>query len=115
MNEGGILFIDEFDSKFHSLLTKKIVELFNSNTNNKGQLIFITHDTNLLSSKLLRRDQISFANKDKYGSSHFYSLAEFKGVRSLTSYENDYMHGKFGAIPSLGDFEDIFIEDGQEN
>tara|TARA_R110002096_G_C14600434_1_gene722657 strand:- start:526 stop:1806 length:1281 start_codon:yes stop_codon:yes gene_type:complete len=115
LNEGGILFIDEFDSRFHSLLTKKIVELFNSKTNNKGQLIFITHDTNLLSSKLLRRDQISFANKDKYGSSHFYSLAEFKGVRSLTSYENDYMHGKFGAIPSLGDFEDIFIEDGQEN
>jgi len=118
LNNGGVLFIDEFDSRFHSLLTKKIVELYNSKSNSKGQLIFITHDTNLLSSKLLRRDQISFANRDKYGCSHFYSLAEFKGVRSSSSYENDYIHGKFGAIPSLGDFEEFFIEDnyhGQEN
>jgi len=111
LNTGGVLFIDEFDSRFHSLLTKKIVELFNSKTNTKGQLIFITHDTNLLSSKLLRRDQISFANRDKFGISHFYSLAEFKGVRSTSSYENDYIHGKYGAIPSLNDFEEFFIED----
>ena len=116
LNEGGLLFIDEFDSRFHSLLTKKIVELFNSKSNNKGQLIFITHDTNLLSSKLLRRDQISFASRDRYGASHFYSLAEFKGVRSSSSYENDYIHGKYGAIPSLNDFEEFFIEEnGKEN
>lgn len=117
LNNGGVLFIDEFDSRFHSLLTKKIIELFNSPSNTKGQLIFITHDTNLLSSSLLRRDQISFATRDKYGLSHFYSLAEFKGVRSSKSYENDYIHGKFGAIPDLGDFEEIFLEDnnGEEN
>ncbi|WP_339837258.1 ATP-binding protein [uncultured Maribacter sp.] len=111
MNNGGVLFIDEFDSRFHSLLTKKIVELFNSESNKKGQLVFITHDTNLLSSELLRRDQISFASRDKFGASHFYSLAEFKGVRSSKSYENDYIHGKFGAIPSLNDFEELFLED----
>jgi len=113
LSNGGLLFIDEFDSRFHSLLTKKIVELFNSKSNSKAQLIFITHDTNLLSSKLLRRDQISFASRDKYGVSHFYSLAEFKGVRSSSSYENDYIHGKYGAIPSLNDFEEFFVtEDG---
>lgn len=111
LNEGGVLFIDEFDSRFHSLLTKKIIELFNSDSNKKGQLIFVTHDTNLLSSALLRRDQISFATRDKYGVSHFYSLAEFKGVRSSKSYENDYVHGKFGAIPDLGDFEEVFLEE----
>lgn len=110
LNNGGVLFIDEFDSRFHSLLTKKIVELFNSASNAKGQLIFITHDTNLLSSKLLRRDQISFASRDKFGVSHFYSLAEFKGVRSSSSYENDYIHGKYGAIPSLNDFGDFFTD-----
>ena len=116
LNDGGLLFIDEFDSRFHSLLTKKIIELFNSKSNHKGQLIFITHDTNLLSSKLLRRDQISFASRDKYGVSHFYSLAEFKGVRSSSSYENDYIHGKYGAIPSLNDFEEFFVEEnGKEN
>ncbi|MEW2922116.1 ATP-binding protein [Muricauda sp. ANG21] len=111
LKEGGTLFIDEFDSRFHSLLTRKIVELFNSKSNLKGQLIFITHDTNLLSSKLLRRDQISFAIRDKYGASHFSSLAEFKGVRNSASYENDYIHGKYGAIPFLSDFEDILLEE----
>ena len=111
LNNGGVLFIDEFDSRFHSLLTKKIVELFNSKSNSKGQLIFITHDTNLLSSSLLRRDQISFATRNKYGVSHFYSLAQFKGVRGSKSYENDYIHGKYGAIPDLGDFEELFLEE----
>ncbi|CAM4412893.1 AAA family ATPase [Zobellia nedashkovskayae] len=114
LKEGGTLFIDEFDSRFHSLLTKKIVELFNSKSNLKGQLIFITHDTNLLSSKMLRRDQISFTTRDKYGATHFSSLAEFKGVRNSSSYESDYMHGKYGAIPFLDDFEEIFLEE-EEN
>ncbi len=115
LNGGGVLFIDEFDSRFHSLLTQKIVELFNSRTNIKGQLIFVTHDTNLLNAKLLRRDQISFASRDKYGASHYYSLAEFKGVRNNSSFENDYINGKYGAIPFLKDFEEYFIKDGKED
>nr|MCU0468529.1 ATP-binding protein [Arcicella sp.] len=71
--------IDEFDSKLHPIITKKIVELYNKNGNN-AQLIFVTHDTNLLDSKLLRRDQIAFVEKDKFGASHLYDLVEFKGV-----------------------------------
>lgn len=101
------LFIDEFDARFHPLLTKKIVELFNSEKNNGSQLVFITHDTNLLDSSLLRRDQIDFVEKDKYGASHLYSLTDFKGVRSTGKFEKDYIHGKYGAIPFLGNFEQL--------
>jgi AAA15 family ATPase/GTPase len=107
LKNGTTLIIDEFDSRFHPLLTKKIVELFNSNQNSKSQLIFTTHDTNLLSSELLRRDQIDFVEKDKYGASHLYTLVEIKGIRNNASFEKDYIQGKYGAIPFLGNFSNI--------
>ncbi len=107
LNEGVPIVIDEFDSRFHPLLTKKIVELYNSNENRNAQLIFTTHDTNLLSSDLLRRDQIDFVEKDKFGVSHLYTLVEIRGVRNDASFEKDYIQGKYGAIPFLGDFTNL--------
>jgi len=109
MNENRPLIIDEFDASFHPLLSKKLVELFNSDINKgQSQFIFITHDTNLLSPKLLRRDQICFVEKDKYGASHVYTLVDFKGIRNDASFEKDYINGRYGAIPFLGDFDSIF-------
>jgi AAA15 family ATPase/GTPase len=110
LNEKKVLVMDEFDARFHPLLTKKIVELFNSDANKGSQFIFVTHDTNLLSAKLLRRDQVCFVEKDKYSASHFYTLIDFKGVRNDASFEKDYISGKYGAIPFLGDFS-LIIED----
>ncbi|WP_245189467.1 AAA family ATPase [Lunatimonas salinarum] len=107
LKQGTPLVIDEFDARFHPLLTKKIVELFNSESNKKSQLIFITHDTNLLSADLLRRDQIDFVEKDRFGASHLYTLVEIKGVRNDASFEKDYIQGKYGAIPFLGDFTSL--------
>ncbi len=109
-NERPII-IDEFDARFHPLLTKRIVELFNSKENKESQLIFTTHDTNLLSSNILRRDQVEFVEKDKYGASHLYSLVQFKGIRNTASFEKDYIQGKYGAIPFLGDFSKLFNTD----
>ncbi|MCV6630842.1 MAG: ATP-binding protein [Flavobacteriaceae bacterium] len=99
--------IDEFDARFHPLLTMKLVMLFNSMVNKGSQLIFCAHDTNLLSSDLMRRDQIDFVEKDKYEASYLYSLAEIKDVRKEDSFEKDYLQGKYGALPFLGDFETI--------
>ncbi len=107
LKENRPLIIDEFDARFHPLLTKKIIELFNSNNNLGSQLIFTTHDTNLLSADLFRRDQIEFVSKDKYGASQLYSLVKFKGIRNTASFEKDYISGKYGAIPFLGDFKNF--------
>ncbi|GAO31726.1 AAA family ATPase [Geofilum rubicundum] len=107
LKENRPLIIDEFDARFHPLLTKKIIELFNSKGNKNSQLIFITHDTNLLSADFLRRDQIEFVEKDKFGASHLYSLVQFKGIRNTASFEKDYINGKYGAIPFLGDFKKL--------
>nr|MCU0470932.1 ATP-binding protein [Arcicella sp.] len=61
-----------------------------------------------LDSKLLRRDQIAFVEKDKFGASHLYDLVEFKGVRNDASFEKDYLDGRYGAIPFVGNFEHVF-------
>jgi uncharacterized protein len=108
IERGETLVIDEFDARLHPLISKKIVELFNSQGNSSAQLIFVTHDTNLLSADLLRRDQIDFVEKDKYGESHLYSLVQFKGIRNSASFEKDYIKGKYGAVPFLGDFNQLF-------
>jgi uncharacterized protein len=110
LNEGSTLVIDEFDARLHPNLTKKIVSVFNSNkTNPKGaQLIFVTHDSNLLSANLLRRDQICFVDKDKLGVSSLHTLVEYKGVRNDASFEKNYLNGEYGAIPFLNRFEQIF-------
>ena len=107
IKEGHPLIIDEFDARFHPLLSKRIVQLFNSEENKQTQFIFVTHDTSLLSNNLLRRDQIQFVEKDEEGASCLYSLAEINGVRAEASFEKDYMHGKYGAVPLVEDFTEL--------
>ena len=109
LDGGKRLVIDEIDSKMHPKLTGKIIELFNSKeTNpNHAQLIFTIHDTNILSARILRRDQVWFTQKDNYGATQLYSLAEYK-VRNNASFEKDYLDGKYGGIPIIGDFEKLF-------
>lgn len=111
LENGYTLVVDELDSKLHPNLVCKIASLFNSKELNKknAQLIFNTHDTNLLSSGLFRRDQIWFTNKDKYGEAKLYSLADFKSdeVRKTEPFEDNYIMGKYGAVPFLGFFDNL--------
>jgi uncharacterized protein len=110
LKHGQVLIIDEFDARLHPLMSRSIVELFNSNETNphNAQLIVMTHDTNLLSNKIFRRDQIWFTEKDRYGATDLYSLAEYK-VRNDASFESDYIKGKYGAIPYI-QVAESFIE-----
>ena len=124
LTNGSVLFADEVDARLHPLLTAAIIRLFNSpETNPKNaQLICATHDTNLLDRRLLRRDQIYFTEKEN-DATRLYSLAEFKlptktgegrTVRNDASYERDYIQGRYGAIPYLGDFQSLFREETEE-
>lgn len=107
LEKGRVLVLDEFEARLHTSLSKSIVQLFNSGYGNthKSQFIFSTHDTNLLSSKLMRRDQICFAQKDKFGESKLFSLADIKGVRNDESYEKNYLLGKYDALPKIGNLD----------
>jgi uncharacterized protein len=106
LENGKTLIIDEFDAKLHPFISRTIVELFNSDKSNpnNAQLIFMTHDTNLLSNKMFRRDQIWFTEKDRYGATALYSLAEYN-IRNDASFESDYIKGKYGAIPYIGNLQ----------
>jgi len=102
LKHGKVFIVDEFDARFHPIITQAIVRMFhdkNLNPNN-AQLIFVTHDTNLLNNKFFRRDQIWFMEKNKYGAADLYSLVEFK-VRNDASFEKDYFSGKYGGVPLL--------------
>jgi AAA15 family ATPase/GTPase len=100
---GKILVIDELDNSLHTELVKAIVKLFNSKkTNpNNAQLIFSTHDTNLLNQKLFRIDQIWFTQKNLYGECELYSLVEYKKIRNDLELEENYLNGRFGAVPHI--------------
>jgi len=108
LKNGKILLIDELDASLHPILTQHLIEMFhNKELNQKNaQLIFATHDTNLLQNHLLCRDQIWFTEKDKYGATDIYSLLEYKEskTRKDTNKEKYYLQGRYGAIPYLGEF-----------
>ena len=109
LDNGKRVIIDELDSKLHPLLVKRIVALFNDpKTNPNGaQLLFTAHDTFLLSAGLFRRDQVWFTQKDSFGATELYSLAEYK-VRSTSPFEKEYLLGRYGATPLIGEMEEIF-------
>lgn len=112
LKNGRVLIVDELDARLHPLITLTIIGLFNSNETNSrnAQLIFTTHDTNLLSNKLFRRDQIWFTEKDSEGATDLYSLVEYKiKVRNDASFESDYIHGRYGAVPFLGDIRRLIV------
>jgi AAA15 family ATPase/GTPase len=113
LSDGGCLVVDELDASLHPLLTLAITKLFNSRefNRNNAQLIFATHDTNLLNYGNYRRDQIYFIEKNKYGVSEIYSLVEYKEdgktIRKDRSFEKDYIEGRYGAIPFIGNLSNI--------
>ncbi|MEZ4826073.1 MAG: ATP-binding protein [Bacteroidia bacterium] len=111
---GGILVIDEIEAKLHTKITSRIVELFLSEeTNPKGaQLLFATHDTNLLRESTLRRDQINFTELNHLKATELYSLSDFKYFngnkeRPDTDKEKRYLEGRYGAIPKIGAIQDF--------
>ena len=109
LDNGKRVIIDELDSKLHPLLVKRIVALFNDAKSNPNgaQLLFTAHDTFLLSAGLFRRDQVWFTQKDSFGATELYSLAEYK-VRSTSPFEKEYLRGRYGATPLIGEMEEIF-------
>jgi AAA15 family ATPase/GTPase len=103
LNNKRVVVIDELDRSLHPYLVEMIVQMFNDPDVNKNgaQLIFNTHDTNLLKLNILRRDQIWFTEKDdNTGISDLYPLSDFS-VRKMENIERGYMLGRYGAVPFI--------------
>jgi AAA15 family ATPase/GTPase len=108
LRNGKILLVDEINSSLHPYLCQYLIAIFNSaekNPNN-AQLIFTTHDLSLLDEKLLRRDQVYFTEKNKYGETELFSLSEIK-ERKGVNFSKRYMEGRYNALPYIKSFEDL--------
>jgi len=103
-----VILLDELDRRLHPLLSRQFLEfsLDCKIAESRSQLIFTTHDTNLLDLDILRRDEIWFVEKNQQGVSHLYSLAEFK-IRPDLKIEKGYLNGRFGAIPFFGNIHNL--------
>lgn len=108
LNSGSVLVVDELDAKMHPLISQELVSLFNDPERNPlgAQLIFTTHDTNLLSSHLLRRDQVWFTEKDAQERTDLYNMMQIvlpdgTKPRGDGNIERNYIRGRYGAIPYI--------------
>lgn len=100
LKRGGIVVVDELDLSLHTQAAEKLLRLFcNKESNPKGAQIFATtHDTNLLESPCLRRDQVWFVSKDDTGATEIYPLTDIQ-TRPTDNIEKGYLQGRFGATP----------------
>lgn len=105
LDEGAPLFIDELDASLHTQAAEAVLRLFCSReTNPKGaQLIATTHDTNLLDSSLLRRDEVWFTEKDAEGATRLYPLTDIR-TRRGDNIEKGYLQGRYGGVPFIDTF-----------
>lgn len=102
LDKGMVLIIDELDSKLHFLVADYLIKLFNSIDKNprNAQLICTAHNVMLMDEDL-RRDQIYFTSKDKYGESSLISLADFKNVRKSELFSKRYLAGFYAKLPDM--------------
>ncbi len=101
IHEECTICIDEIENSIHPALISKLIEYF-ANTKSKGQLIFTTHETELLNQqKFMRPDEVWFAEKHE-GNTKIYSLNDFKEHNTI-NIKNGYLEGRYGGIPFIGD------------
>jgi AAA15 family ATPase/GTPase len=98
--------IDEIERSIHPLIIKELVEKFSNDETTNGQLIFSTHESNLLDQEVFRTDEIWFTEKNLLGSTKLYSLSDFKEHNTI-DIRKGYLNGRYGAIPFLGNLHDL--------
>jgi AAA15 family ATPase/GTPase len=101
-----VYIIDEIERSIHPLLIKELVKKFSEDELTRGQLIFCTHESNLLDQNIFRQDEIWFIEKDKNGASDLYSLSDFKEHNTI-DIRKGYLSGRYGSIPFLGSLKDL--------
>lgn len=100
LDAGTLLCIDEVDASLHTYASEAVLKLFcRPEINRNGaQLLATTHDTNLMKSSALRRDQLWFTEKTPEGATELYPLTDIR-TRKGDNIELGYLQGRFGALP----------------
>ena len=103
LRNGGLLLVDEIERELHPMLVEYVIAKFQSRTSNpnNAQIIFTTHNTELMNETLIRKDQIYFVDKKQSdGSSELYTISEF-ATKTTDNIRKGYLLGKYGAIPNI--------------
>jgi len=111
-----LICIDELSASMHPDLVRRLIKIVHSSKYNKSgnQLFFTTHDTHLMDpSELLRRDQVTICDKDRFGRTTTRRLDEFQdAARSDANLQKQYLQGRFGGLPQFGPtLEDVPVDD----
>lgn len=95
--------IDELDRSLHTLLTRRLLEMFlaASGPDSRGQLLFTTHDALLMDQSLLRRDEMWVTERNDRGESTLMSFSEYKDVRYDKDIRKSYLQGRLGGVPRI--------------
>ena len=98
---GYIFIIDEIETNLHFMLTRKIIEMFNSKKNSKGaQLIFSTHSPLLMDLEVLDRDQMWIVSLNN-NSTQLKRLADSFRIRKDTNVVKKIIDGEYDSAPVL--------------
>lgn len=100
LDSGTILVVDELDASLHTQASQALLEFFCSRRTNRAdaQLIATVHNTNLLATPPLRRDQVWFAEKAADGATKIYPLSDIR-TRKGDNLERGYLQRRYGAAP----------------
>ncbi len=101
-----VYIIDEVERSIHPLLIKELVSKFSKDHQTQGQLIFTTHEANLLDQEIFRQDEIWFTEKNSDACTDMYPLSDFKEHGTI-DIRKGYLTGRYGSIPFLGNLHDL--------
>ena len=100
ISQKSVLLIDEIESSLHQELLEKFLQLY-IQCSEYSQIIFTTHNQDLLDSDLLRDDEIWFCDKKENGRSEYNCITDFTGIRKEASRKKLYQADKFNALPII--------------
>lgn len=99
---GNVFIVDEIERSLHPNLVRDFFEFILDKCENiNSQLIVSSHEATLLTQKLLRKDEIWFAVKNKEGATTLHSLEDYN-IRFDKEIMKDYLLGRFKGVPKLG-------------
>ncbi len=106
-----VYIIDEIERSLHANATSEIFKIFFAISKN-SQIIATTHETQLLSQLIFRKDEIWFVDKTTQGATSVTSLEQFK-IRFDKEIRKDYIQGLFGGVPKYNKSWTNFILNNQ--
>lgn len=113
LKEDVTFIIDEIDQSIHPALLYDLIKKIMGYNTTKGQLIFTTHESNLLDFSIFRQDEIWFAEKNQESATNLYSLSEYKPRYDL-NIRKGYLKGRFGAIPFTNELKKLNWDEYEE-